>query len=161
MLDFTFQAFDLADQYRTPVMVLSDGRLGQMMEPVELRDPPAKKRVEKPWALIGAKGRPAALPLLAAPAAARAGRPQPRPAEGLPRDRAPRAARRIVPHGRRGAGVRRPTAPAPGSAARRADILRDEGLEGGPVPADHPLAVPRQETAGGHEEGQTHRGGAK
>ena len=57
MLDLTFEAFDLADQYRTPVMVLSDGRLGQMMEPVELRDPPAKKRVEKPWALTGAKGR--------------------------------------------------------------------------------------------------------
>ncbi|MEN6452579.1 MAG: 3-methyl-2-oxobutanoate dehydrogenase subunit VorB [Thermoguttaceae bacterium] len=58
MLDYTFQAFDLADQYRTPVIVLADGRLGQMMEPVELRDPPAKKRVEKPWALTGAKGRP-------------------------------------------------------------------------------------------------------
>lgn len=58
MLDLTFQAFDLADQYRTPVMILSDGRIGQTMEPVELRDPPAKKRVEKPWALTGAKGRP-------------------------------------------------------------------------------------------------------
>ncbi len=57
MLDFTFQAFDLADQYRSPVLVLSDGRLGQMMEPVELRDPPARKRVEKPWALTGAQGR--------------------------------------------------------------------------------------------------------
>jgi 2-oxoglutarate ferredoxin oxidoreductase subunit alpha len=57
MLDFTFQAFDLADQYRTPVVVLSDGRLGQTMEPVELRDPPARPPVEKPWALTGAKGR--------------------------------------------------------------------------------------------------------
>lgn len=57
MLDFTFEAFDLADQYRMPVMLLSDGRLGQMMEPVELRDPPARKPVEKPWALTGAKGR--------------------------------------------------------------------------------------------------------
>jgi 2-oxoglutarate/2-oxoacid ferredoxin oxidoreductase subunit alpha len=57
MLDFTFEAFDLADQYRNPVMVLTDGRLGQMMEPVELRDPPAKKPVEKPWALTGCKGR--------------------------------------------------------------------------------------------------------
>jgi 2-oxoglutarate ferredoxin oxidoreductase subunit alpha len=55
MLDLTFQAFDLADQYRTPVVVLSDGRLGQMMEPVELRDPPAKERVAKPWALTGVK----------------------------------------------------------------------------------------------------------
>ena len=57
MHDLTFQAFDLADQYRIPVMVLTDGRLGQMMEPLELRDPPAKKRVPKPWALTGAKGR--------------------------------------------------------------------------------------------------------
>ena len=58
MLDFTFQAFDLADRYRSPVLVLSDGRLGQTMEPVELRDPPALPPVEKPWALTGAKGRP-------------------------------------------------------------------------------------------------------
>ena len=57
MLDFTFEAFDLADQYRMPVMVLSDGRLGQTMEPVELRDPPARKRQPKPWALTGADGR--------------------------------------------------------------------------------------------------------
>ncbi len=35
MLDFTFEAFDIADQYRVPVMVLSDGRLGQTMEPVD------------------------------------------------------------------------------------------------------------------------------
>jgi 2-oxoglutarate/2-oxoacid ferredoxin oxidoreductase subunit alpha len=58
MLDFTFEAFDLADQYRMPVMVLADGRLGQTMEPVELRDPPARKRPDKPWALTGAAGRP-------------------------------------------------------------------------------------------------------
>ena len=57
MLDFTFEAFDLADQYRVPVMVLADGRLGQTMEPVELRDPPARKRPPKPWALTGAEGR--------------------------------------------------------------------------------------------------------
>lgn len=57
MLDYTFEAFDLADQYRVPVMILADGRLGQTMEPVELRDPPARKRVEKPWALTGAEGR--------------------------------------------------------------------------------------------------------
>jgi len=57
MLDFTFQAFDLADQYRMPVMILSDGRLGQMMEPVELRDPPSRKCPEKSWALTGAEGR--------------------------------------------------------------------------------------------------------
>ena len=106
MLDFTFEAFDLADQYRNPVIVLSDGRLGQMMEPVELRDPPAKKRVEKPWALTGANGRDPHFLCSLLPAAAGACRAQPGAAEGLPRDRAPRAAGRVVPHGRRGGGVR-------------------------------------------------------
>ncbi|MBN1394843.1 MAG: 3-methyl-2-oxobutanoate dehydrogenase subunit VorB [Pirellulales bacterium] len=57
MHDFTIEAFELADKYRTPVVVLSDGRLGQMMEPVELTDLPAPKPVEKPWALTGAKDR--------------------------------------------------------------------------------------------------------
>ena len=54
----TMLAFDLADQYRTPVMVLADGMLGQMMEPVELPDPidPASLP-KKEWAATGAKGR--------------------------------------------------------------------------------------------------------
>jgi len=38
-------AFDLADQYRTPVMILTDGRLGQMMEPLEL----STARLMLPW----------------------------------------------------------------------------------------------------------------
>ncbi len=37
LADFTQKAFDMADKYRTPVMVLADGALGQMMEPVELK----------------------------------------------------------------------------------------------------------------------------
>ncbi len=37
LLDFTQKAFYIADKYRTPVMVLADGALGQMMEPVEIR----------------------------------------------------------------------------------------------------------------------------
>ncbi len=37
LLDFTQKAFYMADKYRTPVMVLADGALGQMMEPVEIR----------------------------------------------------------------------------------------------------------------------------
>ena len=39
MADLTTLAFDLADQYRNPVVVLADGYIGQMMEPVEFRDP--------------------------------------------------------------------------------------------------------------------------
>jgi len=56
--ELTMLAFDLADQYRIPVMILADGLLGQMMEPVELPDPidPASLPV-KEWATTGAKGR--------------------------------------------------------------------------------------------------------
>jgi len=57
IVDLTVRAFDKADEYRTPVMILGDGVLGQMMEPVEL--PTLEPRgIEKPWALTGAKGRP-------------------------------------------------------------------------------------------------------
>ena len=42
--DLTADAFDLADKYRNPVMILADGMLGQMMEPVEFK--PAKTQEE-------------------------------------------------------------------------------------------------------------------
>ncbi len=51
-------AFDLADQYRMTVVVLADGILGQMMEPVVLEKKPRRKLPPKDWALTGAKGRP-------------------------------------------------------------------------------------------------------
>ena len=53
----TADAFELAERYRTPVMILTDGILGQAMEPVELtfREPP---RIPQDWALGGAAGRP-------------------------------------------------------------------------------------------------------
>jgi len=54
MADFVFDAFDLADRYRMPVMILSDGALGQMMEKVSFRDyVPADHIVPKPWATTG------------------------------------------------------------------------------------------------------------
>ncbi len=56
--DFTYLAFDLADKYRNPVLVLADGMLAQMMEPVELLT--GKKRLPgKKWALTGCRGRKA------------------------------------------------------------------------------------------------------
>jgi len=56
--DLTTLAFELADQHRIPVMILADGMLGQMMEPVELPEPidPASLP-EKTWATTGAAGR--------------------------------------------------------------------------------------------------------
>ncbi|MBN1391172.1 MAG: 3-methyl-2-oxobutanoate dehydrogenase subunit VorB [Sedimentisphaerales bacterium] len=50
-------AFDLADQYRTPVLVIADGVIGQMMEPVSFKKKPGRKLPAKDWALTGAGGR--------------------------------------------------------------------------------------------------------
>lgn len=58
MADCMPLAFDLADQYQITVMILADGVLGQMMEPVSLEPKPRRKLPAKDWALTGAKGRP-------------------------------------------------------------------------------------------------------
>jgi 2-oxoglutarate ferredoxin oxidoreductase subunit alpha len=50
--DLTFDAFDIADRYRTPVMIMGDGMMGQMKEPV-LFPEPVKSVPEKEWALKG------------------------------------------------------------------------------------------------------------
>ena len=52
MADMTALAFDLADKYRMPAMLLADGTMGQMMEPVELPEEHVNT-VEKPWAVTG------------------------------------------------------------------------------------------------------------
>ena len=54
MADMTVKAFDLADEYQMPVMLLADGTMGQMMEPVSLGNY-EPKQVEKPWAVTGTK----------------------------------------------------------------------------------------------------------
>jgi len=45
--DMASDAFDLADKYRNPVMILADGMLGQMMEPVEFRTPKTDAEIEE------------------------------------------------------------------------------------------------------------------
>lgn len=55
-VDMTFKAFDTADKYRMPVMILSDGLLGQMMEPVTFPEAEVKE-YEKPWACSGHKNK--------------------------------------------------------------------------------------------------------
>ena len=47
------QAFDLADRYRTPVYIVSDGMLGQMMEPVTFSKKKKTKACSKEWAAVG------------------------------------------------------------------------------------------------------------
>jgi 2-oxoglutarate ferredoxin oxidoreductase subunit alpha len=66
LVELTMDAFDLADFYRNPVLILSDGLLGQMMESVVMPDPQERRKTgwlagrelpPKTWALTGAKGR--------------------------------------------------------------------------------------------------------
>jgi 2-oxoglutarate/2-oxoacid ferredoxin oxidoreductase subunit alpha len=54
--EMTIRAFDLADQYRIPVLILGDGAVGQMMEKVELKSF-RPRVVPKPWAASGRYGR--------------------------------------------------------------------------------------------------------
>jgi 2-oxoglutarate ferredoxin oxidoreductase subunit alpha len=58
LVTLTMKAFDLADAYRTPVILLGDGLMGQMMEPVIFPDPIDLTTLpHKDWALDGARGR--------------------------------------------------------------------------------------------------------
>lgn len=56
-IDLTHKAFYLSQKYRNPVIVLSDGLLGQMMEPAEFVTNPYPEIDNSDWILTGAKGR--------------------------------------------------------------------------------------------------------
>ncbi len=55
--DYVQMAFDVADYYRNPVMVVADGMIGQMMEAIEWRELPKRDLPEKTWATTGTKGQ--------------------------------------------------------------------------------------------------------
>lgn len=57
--DFMKTAFKLADRYRNPVIILGDGMLGQMMEPLVIKSgiQNPKSKTKKTWALTGCKNR--------------------------------------------------------------------------------------------------------
>lgn len=57
MWDLTVLAFDKADEYRNPVMILGDGVIGQMMEPFYPKPYMRPELPEKDWVLDGCKGR--------------------------------------------------------------------------------------------------------
>lgn len=55
-VDIMMDAFDVSDYYRVPVLVLGDGMIGQMMEPVEFNEKTTKRAIpEKTWAATGTK----------------------------------------------------------------------------------------------------------
>jgi 2-oxoglutarate ferredoxin oxidoreductase subunit alpha len=57
LADLTHRAFDLTDKYKVPVIILGDGMLGQMMEPVEFKHKAPSTLPVRDDALRGAKGR--------------------------------------------------------------------------------------------------------
>ncbi len=59
LYEFPRKAFELAEKYRNPALILADGLLGQMMEPVELSAEPIDpgKLPDPPYALTGCRGR--------------------------------------------------------------------------------------------------------
>ena len=57
MASLTMEAFDMADQYRMPAMILADGILGQMMEPVEFPEGTHRKLPPKDWAVTTTQGK--------------------------------------------------------------------------------------------------------
>lgn len=56
IIELTEAAFDIADRYRTPVILLGDGMLGQMMEPVEFKELKEREPEQKEWATTGTRG---------------------------------------------------------------------------------------------------------
>ena len=56
-VDLTMEAFNVADYYRTPVIILGDGMIGQMMEPVEFKEPKKRDLPPKDWATRGTEGK--------------------------------------------------------------------------------------------------------
>ncbi|WP_372520706.1 3-methyl-2-oxobutanoate dehydrogenase subunit VorB [Candidatus Ruminimicrobiellum ovillum] len=57
MYEIAYNAFDVAQKYRNPVMLLCDGIVGQMMEPVDFNKEPKTKFEDRDWILDGCKGR--------------------------------------------------------------------------------------------------------
>lgn len=51
--DMVMEGFEVADAYRNPVMILGDGMIGQIMEPVEFTTPKKRALPEKTWAATG------------------------------------------------------------------------------------------------------------
>ena len=144
--DLTYEAFDLADKWRMPVMVLADGLIGQMMEGVVL--PPARDaspRPDRPWA-VGhqAESAPSAQPRHLALILDPAG----------PRGLGPRALRALRARSR----TRRRSFEAVnidkaelvfvayGTASRvclgALQMAKERGPRAGPVQAHQPLALP-------------------
>ncbi len=57
LVDLIQDGFDLADKYRNPTLIVADGMIGQMMEPVEFKTRDHMDLPEKTWAATGTEGK--------------------------------------------------------------------------------------------------------
>lgn len=55
LYELTVEAFNIADRYRIPTVIMGDGNLGQMMEPVEFKETETIERYDTAWAATGTK----------------------------------------------------------------------------------------------------------
>ena len=136
-------AFDLADRYRNPVVVLGDGMLGQMMEPVSFDGIKRGKEYVKDYILTGAEGRPSRMVQLA-PLRREGGRgAQLEALQEIPAHGAERSALRNAPDRRRGndSGCLRHGRE---DRERRHQAAQAGAPQGGPYPPHHPLALPEK-----------------
>ena len=141
MADLTTLAFDLADRYRNPVVVLADGFIGQMMEPVEFAARAVRPRAAR---VGGARQRgdaqePGQLHL---PGARQPGAPHPQARSEVQAGRAQRSPLRKLAHRRCGdhPGGLRHRGPHPEGRRRTGAGARHRGR---PAAAHHALPVPR------------------
>jgi pyruvate/2-oxoacid:ferredoxin oxidoreductase alpha subunit len=163
----TIRAFNLAEQYRVPVVVLYDQIVAHLLESIEIPDAKDVTRLDRKWAGEGGTGfapyaetadhRPDAFGRGLSDAEARHRRPRRHPHSRKDRE-APRRDRKIrdaARRGRRHSHHRRRHHRARG-AARRADAA-PAGRQGRPVATDHALAVPGTGGARGRGQGTPRR----
>ena len=100
MADLTALAFELADRYRNPVVILADGFVGQMMEPVEFAENAILPQLPE-WAVAGTAETRAEHDHLAAHGHRRSRSPRERARSQVPPRRAARNTRRTLVHRRR------------------------------------------------------------
>ena len=142
MADFTVLAFELADKYRNPAVVLTDGFVGQMMEPLEL-ELKAVQEPEKPWAV---KGTPETRLNLVTSIYLE---PDDLEAHQRKLEAKYKRASQLEPplrnlHGRRRGGPAGRLRHRLAGAAHRCGTIPPAGAPRGPVPAHHAVAVPLQ-----------------
>ena len=140
MFDLTVLAFDLADRYRNPVVIMTDGYVGQMMEPLEIK----LRDIEPPDERLGGEGHGGdeeEPDQLDRAGAGRSGSARAQAGSEVSAGAGAGEPLRRLPDRRRGYSAGRFRHRFARAADGRRSVARP-GREGGAVPSDHAVAVP-------------------